>query len=193
VFQKHISGYNGTEPKNWEQVTIDIPEGGATVTWEYVKDSSGDRGADEAFIDEIVWEPTIRQVQPDDEWWNEHLAVLVALELTWDQRALAATMQSPGSDGRGGKVYADGTPVHAWEDYVAGTDPLDSDSHFTATIEFADGIPVIGWSPMLSAEKTALRNYIIFGKKNLQSNKWEPIAQGREADYNFFKVSVELK
>ena len=193
VLKKQISGYNGSEPKNWEQITIDIPEGGATVGWEYVKDGSGDRGADAAFIDEIVWEPTVRQIQPDDEWWNEHLAVLVALELNWDQRALAAAMQSPGSEGRGGKVYADGTPVHVWEDYVAGTDPLDSDSHFTATIEFADGVPVIGWSPMLSAEKTALRNYIIFGKRELKSDKWEPIAEGREADYNFFKVSVELK
>ena len=93
-----------------------------------------------------------------------------------------------------GKTDGAGHPMFVWQDYVAGTDPTDPGSAFTASITFdaATGDPVIGWSPELSAAEAAKRKYTVFGKVRLNDADWTEV-DGNEADYNFFKVRVEMK
>ena len=93
-----------------------------------------------------------------------------------------------------GKRDGAGNAMRVWQDFVAGTDPTDPDSVFTASITFdADtGLPVISWSPELSPEEAAKRTYRKYGKVRLTDENWTEI-DGDEASYNFFKVSVEMK
>jgi hypothetical protein len=44
----------------------------------------------------------------------------------------------------------------------------------------------------LSDAETAKRTYSVFGKTRL-SDDWTPVPAGQEADYNFFKVTVEMR
>jgi len=93
-----------------------------------------------------------------------------------------------------GKVGMDGTKLCVWHDYVAGTDPLDETSQFTATITFDDkGVPKVEYKPEFDdPEEAAKRAYTTYGKKNLSDEKWS-VVDGNEADYNFFMVTVEMK
>ena len=107
--------------------------------------------------------------------------------------ATAAKMQSPGSVGSSGKFKSDGSILKVWEDYVAGTDPLDSDSRFRAMISFDEHcLPVVEWLPVMSPAEMSMRNYIIYGSQELGA-EWEPVPDGGEPDYRFFKVTVEMK
>ena len=94
-----------------------------------------------------------------------------------------------------GKRDGAGNAMQVWQDFVAGTDPTKEDDVFTASITFdADGRPVIGWSPMFSdPAEAAKRVYRKFGKVRLQDKDWTPFADGEEENYNFFKVTVEMK
>ena len=81
-----------------------------------------------------------------------------------------------------------------WECYVARLSPTNEAARFEATIGFdEDGRPAIGWSPELSGEEAARRTYTILGKTSLTNADWTPVAPGRESDYRFFSVSVEMK
>ena len=53
--------------------------------------------------------------------------------------------------------------------------------------------PKIKYTPELSDAEKALRNYVIYGKKSLTDADWSVVTEGSEADYNFFKVGVDLK
>ena len=94
-----------------------------------------------------------------------------------------------------GKRDGAGNAMQVWQDFVAGTDPTKEDDVFTASITFdADGKPVIGWSPVFSdPAEAAKRVYRKFGKVRLQDKDWTPFADGEEENYNFFKVTVEMK
>ena len=93
-----------------------------------------------------------------------------------------------------GKTDSMGRPMMVWQDFVAGTDPTNLDDVFRATIVFDKDTnkPVIGWTPELSTEEAAKRTYRIFGKVRLNDGDWTEI-NGDEEDYNFFKVTVEMK
>ena len=93
-----------------------------------------------------------------------------------------------------GKRDGSGNPMFVWQDFVAGTDPTDSNDVFTASITFdaTTGEPVISWSPELSAAEAAKRSYTTYGKVRLTDPEWTPI-DGDEADYNFFKVEVKMR
>lgn len=93
-----------------------------------------------------------------------------------------------------GKRDGSGNPMFVWQDFVAGTDPTDSNDVFTASITFdaTTGEPVVSWSPELSAAEAAKRSYTTYGKVRLTDPDWTPI-DGDEADYNFFKVEVKMK
>ncbi len=92
-----------------------------------------------------------------------------------------------------GKTDSSGNALKVWQDYVAGTDPTDSDSVFSASIEIVDDVPVVSWSPVLPADEAAKRTYTIYGRKSIVSTSWEVVPSGHTADYNFFKVVVEMK
>lgn len=96
-----------------------------------------------------------------------------------------------------GKRDLKGNPLYVWQDYVAGTNPLDEEDAFTATITMEDGVPVIRWSPELSAEKAALRKYTVYGATAL-GGTWVDVsdktdAERHELGYQFFRVSVKMK
>jgi len=93
-----------------------------------------------------------------------------------------------------GKRDAAVNDMFVWQDFVAGTDPTDENDKFTASITFdkETNEPIISWTPELSAEETAKRTYKKYGKVKLTDSEWSPI-EGNAADYNFFKVSVEMK
>lgn len=93
-----------------------------------------------------------------------------------------------------GKRDAAGREMYVWQDFVAGTDPMDEDDVFTASITFdAAGNTVISWTPELTEAEADKRVYRKYGKVKLNDTNWTEIT-GDEADnYNFFKVSVEMK
>ena len=81
-----------------------------------------------------------------------------------------------------------------WQDYVAGTDPTNALSQFTAKIEMKDGAPVVTWSPALNGEgvREGARVYRVWGKANLDDTAWSEVAPGNESAYRFFRVTVEM-
>ena len=91
-----------------------------------------------------------------------------------------------------GKRTAAGEEMFVWQDFVAGTDPLDACSKFEVVISLVDGLPVISWTPELSPAQAALRNYTVYGKSNLNDAEWS-VVDGDEGRYSFFKVGVEMK
>ena len=84
----------------------------------------------------------------------------------------------------------DGDGLTTAQEYVAGTNPNDRDSTFTASIEMVDGQPVVTYTPDLLDE----RRYKKLGKKNLDdpNEKWVEVQDGEEGNYNFFKVTVDM-
>ena len=84
--------------------------------------------------------------------------------------------------------------LKVWECYVTGTDPTDKNNLFRTIITFdVVGKPVISYSPKLSTKETAERTYRKFGKVKLNDEVWTEITDGNEYNYNFFKVTVEMK
>ena len=76
------------------------------------------------------------------------------------------------------------------QDYVAGTDPTDTNSVFTAMITIIDGEPLVKWSPKLSAADAARRRYTIYGKAGLGAGEeWH---SPTNALIPVFAVGVEM-
>ena len=92
-----------------------------------------------------------------------------------------------------GKKDAAGDEMFVWQDYVAGTDPTDIADRFTATIRMEGETPVVEWSPKLSEAEAARRRYTIYGKTRLSDAQWREIQPSEAKDFNFFKVSVEMR
>jgi len=92
-----------------------------------------------------------------------------------------------------GKVGAGGSSLFVWQDYVAGTDPTDENDVFRASVTMVEGKPVISYTPELSEVEKAKRKYVTWGKAKLHDEKWVEVAMGNEDDYNFFKVTVEMR
>lgn len=92
-----------------------------------------------------------------------------------------------------GKKDAAGNSLQVWHDYVAGTDPTDINDAFTATIKIVDDKPVISVVPQLPESEKSLRKYTVYGKVSLKDADWIEVKVGKENEYNFFKVTVEMK
>lgn len=92
-----------------------------------------------------------------------------------------------------GKRDCNGNDMFVWQDFVAGTDPTDEDSKFVASIEMIEGRPVVSYSPVLSEAEKAKRIYTLLGKRKLQDAEWSVVAPDDDADYNFFRVTVEMR
>ena len=83
--------------------------------------------------------------------------------------------------------------VSLWESYVAGLDPEDATSRFTAKIEMGtDGKAVVTWTPDLSKDEKP-RKYTTLGKEKLGDDAWSPVTDANKAKMRFFKVTVEMK
>ena len=83
--------------------------------------------------------------------------------------------------------------VALWESYVAGLDPADASSRFTALISLdADGAARVTWTPDLSGSESP-RTYTVYGKAGLGDADWTPVTDANRARMRFFRVRVELK
>ena len=92
-----------------------------------------------------------------------------------------------------GKNHGAGNDMFVWQDYVAGTDPTKPEDKFTASITVVEGKVTVSYTPELDDDRKALRKYTTWGKKSLLDANWTVVQEGQEAEYNFFKVSVEMK
>ncbi len=93
-----------------------------------------------------------------------------------------------------GKFDADGNEMQVWQDYVAGTDPMDTSSRLTASIGMEDGRPVVHWTPALNGDRvrTGVRVYRVLGRNDFADGDWEPVADEADGRYRFFKVTVAM-
>jgi len=161
----------------WCQVTVKIKsEGVHTLTWTYTKDYMDDdlTGIEDCgWVDQVSWAPIVGESEVPVAWL-ESLGMVSA-----GMSAADAANADPDGDG-----------LTTAQEYVAGTDPNDPDSTFTASIEMVDGQPVVTYSPDLLEE----RQYKKLGKKNLvdPAEPWVEVKEGEEGNYNFFKVTVDL-
>jgi len=157
------------EQTEWREARIVVRGTGKhKIRWDYVKDDSYSEGSDCAWIDAVVWEPGTASTE-------------VPVPYAWlDSFGLA--------DGGGYEVAAftdtDGDGYPAWEEYVAGTDPTDDVSVFTALISVRDGAPSVTWTPDLGSERV----YTVEGKASLTED-WQSPAN---ATHRFFRVKVSM-
>ena len=125
----------------------------------------------------------------------------VAIPSDWAVQYGEAFTEKFGSDftaaitKKSGKRDGAGNAMFVWQDFVAGTDPTDENDKFTASITFdADGKPLIAYSPEFSdAAEAEKRKYTTYGKVKLTDKEWTDVPDGEEANYNFFKVTVEMR
>jgi len=163
----------------WRQVSVKMGEGNHVVKWLYHKDDMDDEGhtgEDCGWVDAVSWTPNaVAGVNGISESWLQSVGAS-----TGNGNMTAAEVAASDPDG-------DGLTVE--QEYIAGTDPTDPASTFTARIEMVDGVPQITWEPDLQFDEEP-RAYKTWGSKDLKT--WEEVPAGKNGDYNFFKVSVEM-
>ena len=163
-------------------------DGWHTVRWEYIKDEMDDEelvGDNVAKLDNVVWRsedapPTVTETQTTPVpvpyvWLDPYLA-------KYGDGDYEAAGKAKGRNG-----------ASLWESYVAGLDPEDPTSKFTAVIELLpNGAVKITWSPDLSTAEVP-RTYTTLGKATLLDANWTPVTEENKANMRFFKVKVEIK
>lgn len=167
----------------WQFVSVDVPSGGKhTLRWEYTKDDATTYSPDCIWLDQVQWIPadgsghTLTTPDPVPYSW------LSSYGLGLDSDFESAAKQSIGKQSGNGRAW------QVWQDYVAGTDPTNVTSAFTASIEMKDGMPLVTWSPNLNSNGE-VRVYTVMGKEKLTDAVWQ---SPTNSTHRFFKVKVEL-
>lgn len=158
------------------------------LRWEYQKDEEGSFAPDCVWVDQVQWVPangsgfTMTTPEPVPYSW-------FPLYNFANYDDLEALGNAPSGKIQGGRQTC------IWEEYVAGTDPTDENDIFKATITFdTAGEPVISWTPKFDdPDEEEKRIYRKFGKVKLNDNEWTEIQDGEEDNYNFFKVTDEMR
>lgn len=177
---------------DWMPFEFDLDGASTTVEWRYVKDEMDDAkypGEDCIWVRNIVWLPELTcttEVPVELSWIREKFGDLGNYYYDYEEKAK--------------ETAANGHKV--WECYVAGEDPTDKVSRFTATIKMgADGKPIVSRKPPLNGEdadgagiREGVRSYSVYGKQTLDdaAEEWTPVAEGNEGNYRFFKVGVGM-
>lgn len=185
-------GYDAFAPEPFgsaSPLSIHYPEG--NETWNPLPSSDYWYGAENVMF--VPWSNSTVHVPAsqtdgielnvESEWFEQYPAFEAKFGSDRDVAMLAKT----------GKKDGAGNPMFVWQDYVAGTDPTKEDDIFTASITIVDGEVKVSYSPELDDARKALRKYTTWGKKSLLDAGWTVVEPGKEADYNFFKVTVEMK
>lgn len=142
--------------------------------------------------------------------------VPVAVEISWLEKTWARLVEAKAVEPADTpKTYAEhvafaksaspvGKPMALWEEYVADTDPADSNDVFTASIEMTGGVPRVVWRPDRSDRGGAVvRGYALRGANDvtIPAANWESLKVDGADDANsldfrkshrFFKVEVSL-
>jgi len=159
----------------WKQISAKVKgEGVHTLAWTYVKDFTDDDGVlleDCGWVDQVTWTAFAGDSEVPVAWL-ENLGVL-------SDGVSAAAVAYNDSDGDG---------LTTAEEYIAGTDPNDSDSVFHAVIEMEGGMPVVSCVPNLLSE----RKYTLYGRKSLLDEEWHEVSNGKENEYKLFRVGVQM-
>ena len=167
----------------WRKVEVEVPSGGKHILrWEYHKDGATSYSPDCIWLDQVQWIPadgsgySLTTPEPVPYSWLR--GYNLGLNSDFERAAKQPT----------GKIGANGRAMSVWQDYVAGTDPTNVNSVFTAAIEMVDGLPHVIWSPNLNSNGE-VRVYTVFGKTNLMDAAW---VCPTNAAHRFFKVTVEM-
>jgi hypothetical protein len=161
----------------WQQVSVKLKTDALhTLAWTYSKDyydDEGMTGEDCGWVDQVAWTPSAGDSEVPVAWL-ENLGMVSA-----GATAVEAASADPDGDG-----------LTTAQEYIAGTDPTDPDSKFSASIEMVDGKPVVTYSPDLLSE----RKYKKLGKRDIgdPDEEWSEVNDGEEGDYNFFKITVDM-
>ena len=176
---------------DWEQKTVTFTTPGThSVRWVYHKDDYDEEDAvcaDCGWVDGVVWTPSAVAA-------TETTTTPVPVKYAWLEKYYAALSgaSAPAYESKAFEKGANGLVV--WESYVAGLDPTDEKSKFTASITMgSDGKPVITWIPDFSEASGAERRvYKTLGKAGIGDKDWTEVNDANRAGMRFFKVTVEL-
>ena len=142
VVVARIAGHDG----EWHYVSHEVMSGGKhTLRWEYRKDSATSYAPDCVWLDQVQWTPADGS----------------GFTMTSPEQVPYSWLSTYGFGGRGadfetaanapsGKRDGAGRATSVWQEYVAGTDPTNETSRFSAKIEMRDGVPVVTWEPDLN-------------------------------------------
>jgi uncharacterized repeat protein (TIGR02543 family) len=166
VEQERIDGDSG-----WLPFEVTLGAGEHTLRWAYTKDGEDETVYEDCgWVDQVVWTP------------GGGGTTAAGVPFTWlDAFGLVA-----GGDYEAAALAdTDGDGHAAWQEYVAGTDPTNRASVFTAAIAVSNGAPFVTWTPDLGAE----RLYTVEGKARLTDAAW---ASPTNAASRFFRVKVGM-
>jgi len=179
----------------WTNITVGVSGAGEhVICWRYQKDKVSSAGSDCAWIDEVLWQVD-ETVVPAAITGDRDLPI----SRSWIEKDLVdrygpgkteAFRDKFGNDYDlavlmpNGKTMG-GNPGFVWEDYIAGTDPTDTNSVFAASISMEGGVPKLIWNPDLGVE----RLYKVWGKASLVGGDWQCPTN---STHRFFKVTVEM-
>jgi len=179
VVVARIAGHDG----EWHYVSHEVASGGKhTLKWEYRKDGATSYAPDCVWVDQVQWVPadgsgyTLTTPEPVPYSWLDEYRLGVGTDYETAGHAASGKMQG-------------GRALQVWQDYVAGTDPTNLASRFTAKIEMADGAPIVTWEPDLNTNGV-IRTYKVYGKESLEGGgEWQ---YPTNSLHRFFKVAVEM-
>lgn len=174
-FISSISGESG-----WQAFSAEISGYGQhVISWVYSKDGQNASGMDCAWLDLVTWMP-------------DYAGSGASSIQSVDGKAIPETwLNSFGLETSASIVTedADGDGMTNYEEYIAGTDPLDQESNFKVYIEItAEGLPLIEAVPNLG--DSDMRTYIFEGKESLADEEW---SVADETVHRFFRVRIEVK
>jgi hypothetical protein len=169
---------------DWEEMSLDIEGAGMhEIIFAFWNGGGPDDIGDRAFLDCVSWSPTEIMVEgaimPVTYFTEDHSSLLSAAN--GDIEAAARSTAANGINA-------------VWQCYVAGLNPEDANDRLVAHIAMRpDGTPDVSWTPVLQPAEATLRTYTIKGKVQLDDPVWIPVAAGKEQNYHFFIVTVEMK
>ena len=156
---------------SWTQTHLHLTNGTHAVRWTYYQ-NAGIPGV--ARLDQIVW--TQRELASTN--------TPAPVPFSWFEEAgLVAAGSAPEDYENAAAADADGDGLTAWQEFVAGTNPTNPASQFTAYLTNINGTVEVRWTPDLGTK----RRYSIQGKPTL----FDPWGATNSAS-RFFRVNVQM-